>query len=60
MNFSQPSILLLGSFLKEEEFTKFCKANFKERSNITCSTLNPLMDVILVTYLFKDVIGKRI
>ncbi len=47
MNFSQPSILLLGSFLKEEEFTKFCKANFKERSNITCSTLNPLMDVYI-------------
>ena len=47
MNFSQPSILLLGSFLKEKEFTKFCKANFKERSNITCSTLNPLMDVYI-------------
>lgn len=25
MNFSQPSILLLGGFLKEEEFTKSAK-----------------------------------
>lgn len=47
MNFSQPSILLLGGFLKEEEFTKFCEANFKDRGNITYSPLNPLRDVYI-------------